>query len=211
MRGRTRNIAAAPSKDWPDSNARQKPDHSLRDERHPVDMRGLATLEDGRTMAVLLVNLSYDGCAVESAVPLTEGSALLLTTCGGSIEAQVRWVSGRTAGLRFHGERSGRIQKTPGLIPRESARVAVELTAKLKRFGRTGNVVPVSDISITGRKAEFADRPQVGETVTLRFDGLDSIEANVRWVGGRDCGLDFSSPIHPAILELLLQRHGKAA
>lgn len=211
MGERIRNIAPGPSKDCPAGADSQQQNPLHRDERRSVEMRGIATLQDNRKIPVVLVNLSYDGCAVESAVPLTEGSALLLATRGGIIDAEVRWVSGTHAGLHFKTEPFGPIRKIAESAARDCERVSVDLSAKMKRFGRGCCVVPISDVSVTGCKVEFADRPQVGESVFIRFDGLDSIEATVCWVGDRDCGLDFVCPIHPAILELLLQRHSRTA
>jgi hypothetical protein len=170
-------------------------------------MLGIATLQDGSEIPLVLVNLSYDGCAVESSVPLQPGSTLILTTRGGVIDAEVRWASGSQAGLLFSTSPLARIQETDGLATRKSERVPVKLNARMKRFGRGSFLVSVTDLSVTGCKVEYCDRPEVEETVAVGFEGLGSIEAKVRWISGTECGLDFACPFHPAVLELLLQRH----
>lgn len=211
MGERVRKIVPGPSGDGPATGDDRPQDHSHRDERRAVDMRGIATLQDGRKIPVVLLNLSYDGCAVESACALAEGSTLQLATRGGVVDAEVRWASGTQAGLHFRAEPLGPARRSAEPTPRDAERMSAGFSARMKRFGRNCYAVPVPDVSVSGCKVEFADRPHVGETVFIRFDGLDSIEATVRWVGDRDCGLDFVCPIHPAILELMLQRHHKAA
>lgn len=53
---------------------------------------------------------------------------------------------------------------------------------------------------------DFVDRPDVGEHVWVKFDGLEAIEATVCWIAGFKAGLKYTKPIHPAVFDLLLTR-----
>lgn len=212
MRRHMRRVAGERLEDCPADEGGRPESHSNvpRGDRRSVEIRGFAKLQDGSRIPVVLVNLSYDGCAMETPVPLEPGTSLHLSTRVGELDAEVRWCSGTEAGLHFKMQSSEQSHE-PVQAQRESERIPVTLGARMKRFGRGGYEVPVSDVSGTGCKVEFADRPDVGETVSIKFDGLDSLEATVRWVAGRNCGLDFVNPIHPAILDMLLHRNSGAA
>lgn len=213
MRRHMRRVAGERPGDCPADGVAQPESHSSvpRGDRRSVEIRGFARLDDGSRIPVVLVNLSYDGCAMETPVPLEPGTPLRLSTRVGELDAEVRWCSGSEAGVHFSMQSDARSHEPPAHVQREVERLPVILNARMKRFGRGGYDVPVSDVSGAGCKVEFADRPDVGETVSIKFDGLDSLEATVRWVAERNCGLDFIHPIHPAILEMLLQRNSGAA
>jgi hypothetical protein len=64
----------------------------------------------------------------------------------------------------------------------------------------------VFDASAHGCKVEFVERPENQECVWVRFEGLEPIEALVRWLDGQCAGLQFSRPIHPAVFDLIAER-----
>jgi hypothetical protein len=64
----------------------------------------------------------------------------------------------------------------------------------------------VLDLSTDGCKVEFVERPSVGDPVSVKFDGLDTLEARVCWVKGHMAGLMFKNRIHHAVFDLLLRR-----
>ena len=73
-----------------------------RRERRPVRMSGHIALEDGTTAEAVLVDLSYEGCSIETPAPLSVNQPVTLSVLGrGAIEALVRWVSDGKAGLYF--------------------------------------------------------------------------------------------------------------
>ena len=90
--------------------------------------------------------------------------------------------------------------------PRQEARIAVDAQVVLRRSGSNPYHVRVFDISRHGCKAEFVERPRLDEHVWIKFEGLNSIEATVCWVEGHIVGVEFTIPIHPAVLDLLVQR-----
>jgi hypothetical protein len=64
----------------------------------------------------------------------------------------------------------------------------------------------VFDASSHGCKVEFVERPEMQECVWVRFEGLEPLEAHVRWLEGHCAGLQFSRPIHPAVFDLMAER-----
>jgi len=97
--------------------------------------------------------------------------------------------------------------RTPGVqAPRRSARVRIGGEVQLRRSGQHNYVVQVFDISREGCKIEFVERPRLDETVWVKFEGLEAIEATVCWVEGFSAGVEFLRPIHPAVFELLVER-----
>src|SRR5206468_8590352 len=71
-----------------------------RRERRPVSMRGFALRPDGSSVEVLILDLSYEGCGVETPAEFEPGAALKLSVLrlGGS-DTHVRWCRDGKAGL----------------------------------------------------------------------------------------------------------------
>ena len=89
---------------------------------------------------------------------------------------------------------------------RKSARVPLKAEVQLRRSGQSPYLVNVHDISPEGCRLEFVERPRLDETVWVKFDHLDAIEAIVCWLKGPDVGIEFARPIHPAVFDVLLKR-----
>ena len=97
--------------------------------------------------------------------------------------------------------------KKPGVqAPRRSARVSIQGEVQLRRSGKHNYVVNVFDISREGCRTEFVERPRLDETVWVKFEGLEALEATVCWTEGFAAGLEFVRPIYPAVFELLVER-----
>lgn len=82
----------------------------------------------------------------------------------------------------------------------------IEGEVQLRRSGQHNYVVQVFDISQEGCKIEFVERPRLDETVWVKFEGLEAVEATVCWVEGFSVGVEFLRPIYPAVFELLVER-----
>ena len=89
---------------------------------------------------------------------------------------------------------------------RKSARVPLKAEVQLRRSGQIHYLVNVHDVSPEGCKLEFVERPRLDETVWVKFEGLDAIEANVCWLKNSDAGLEFVRPIYPAVFDILVGR-----
>ena len=175
-----------------------------RRDRRLVQLRGFAIVAGKRTVDVTVVNLTYDGCCVETALELEVGQTIKLSVPGfGTVDGQVRWSEGRKAGLQFSPDPEPEIEQ-----PRSAARIAVDAEVLQRRQGQPNYRVRLFDLSPNGCKAEFVERPRVGDHVWIKFDGLESLDAEVCWAEGFRAGLKYVNPIHPAVFDLLIRRFG---
>lgn len=78
---------------------------------------------------------------------------------------------------------------------RRSARVPVEMDAKVRELGSEGSEARVINISDTGFMAESTGDFEVGSRVWLILAGRDRASAIVRWTAGNKLGAEFSEPI----------------
>jgi len=174
--------------------------------RRPVSLLGHATRQDGSAVDLVLTDLSYDGCAVDCPAGFVVGEKLkLAVNRRGSIDATVRWAAANKAGLAFD-----RVpDAAPAPVPRRHDRIDVEADVTLRRAGKLGFRVRLFDLSPAGCKAEFVDRPELGEQVRVKFESMESLEGSICWVAGAKAGIRFARPIHDAVFSLLLERlHG---
>ena len=173
-----------------------------RRERRPVSLRGFALREDGSTAEILLLDLSYEGCGIETTLDLAAGESLKLSVLRrGAIEATVRWCNGGKAGLVFEAE-----EPAEKHWPRRLERTVLTAEVSMRRLGKQTFRVQVFDASPDGCKLELVDKPRVDEHVLVKFDGLEALEAEVCWIEGNQAGVRFEKAIHPAVFDLLLER-----
>ena len=169
--------------------------------RRKVTLPAAALFDDGSASSVMVLDLSYDGCKVESALALLPGMQFTLSVLGlGKMPATVRWYCNGFAGLSLGPEP---VQLSPDK-PRQHQRAALKAKILVRRSGRKNYYVQTVDVSPSGCKIDFVDRPLVGERHWVKFEGLDALEGEVRWVEGFSAGLKFIRPIYPAVFELLL-------
>lgn len=177
-----------------------------RPRRRAVHLSGIAILNDRQTVEVTVVDLTYDGCCIEAADTLTAGQLIKLSVPGlGAIDAQVRWSKGSKFGLAF----SPAPEKPREIRPRAAERLAVDAEVMQRRHGHPNYRVRLSDVSRTGCKADFVERPRVGDHIWIKFDGLESLDAEVCWTEGFQAGLKYVNPIHPAVFDMLAKRLGE--
>lgn len=86
---------------------RELADWKIRSLRRQANVVGIVQRDHGPGFRVLMMNLSYEGCHILCEQILTVGETLSVQLPGkGAIKAQVRWVDGDRAGLRFLFENS---------------------------------------------------------------------------------------------------------
>ena len=90
--------------------------------------------------------------------------------------------------------------------PRKSPRVGIDASVRLRRRGHHNFTVQVFDLSREGCKLEFLERPQLDETVWVKFEGLEALQATVCWIESNVAGVEFVRPIHSAVFDLLVSR-----
>lgn len=176
-------------------------DRADRGERRQVRLRAYIARAGGQTFEVVILDLSYEGCGIETPVELRPGEAVKLSVIGrGSIGAHVRWYCDGKGGITFDPE------KPKQHWPRRSDRIALTAEVTLRRLGQHPCSVRVTDLSPEGCKVALVQRPSVGERMLIKFDGLEALEAEICWVEGFIAGLQFDKAIHPAVFDLLIER-----
>ena len=82
---------------------RQKQDWQVREApRRTVSLVGTVQVACGKQIRILIQNMSYQGCRFLSEHAFEVGEAIGLAVPGmGQVRAQVRWVKGDLAGVRF--------------------------------------------------------------------------------------------------------------
>ncbi len=172
-------------------------------ERRLVRLRGHVIAGDGSHHEIHLVDLSYEGCGIETAYALEPGQAVKLSVLQrGAIDAVVRWCRGNKAGLAFVPDAA----EAKKHWPRRSERITLCAQVTLRRLGHASFSVAVTDASPDGCKVELVERPREGDRVLVKFDALEPLEAEVCWVEGFSAGLKFARAVHPAVFDLLVER-----
>lgn len=175
-----------------------------REDRRAVELRGFVVRPDNQIIDIRLLDISYNGCSIETTVELEPGETVMLSILGrGAVRSTVRWYDKRRAGLEFVRERLTRNER--------ESRLAVAGEAQLRRSGRLHFRVKVFDLSLKGCRLEFIDRPAIRERVWVKFEALEALEADVAWVTGSEVGVTFRNSIHPAVFDLLVARLKSAA
>lgn len=176
---------------------------TVRQERRDVRLQGFAVLADGSTVTITLLDLSYEGCAIASPVALSPGDTISLSVLRrGGIKAEVRWFRDGKAGLHFVPPAA----EAKKHWPRRSERVTLAAEVTMRRHGGPNFRVNVFDASPDGCRIDFVDRPLRDERLSIRFEGLETLEAEVCWVEQHYAGLKFARPMHPAVFDLLVER-----
>jgi hypothetical protein len=175
-----------------------------RRERRPVTLAANAAREDGSIVEMTIVDLSYDGCGVICTEGLLAGEEIEVSVARrGIAAAKVCWVEGPKAGLSFASDAA---QEVPANQPRRHERVSVGGEVTMRRAGKLNFRVHIFDLSPDGCKAEFVERPELGEQLWIKFDGIEALEASARWIASSKMGLKFTRSLHPAVFDLLAVR-----
>jgi hypothetical protein len=168
-----------------------------------VNLRAYAVRQDHSGVEVLLLDLSYEGCGIETPIDFDEGETLELRVVKrGAIQARVRWCRNGRAGLVFEADAAEQAERSA----RRLERVSLTAEVSMRRIGKVNYRVHVFDVSRDGCKVELVDEPRIDEHVFIKFEGLEALQAQVCWIEGRHAGLRFANPIHPAVFDLMLQR-----
>jgi hypothetical protein len=89
---------------------------------------------------------------------------------------------------------------------RKVARVPIDVEVFMRRSVERSYPAAVHDLSTAGCSLEFAERPRVGESVWIKFEGLEALESIVRWIEGDSAGVEFVKHLHPAVFDALLSK-----
>lgn len=88
---------------------------------------------------------------------------------------------------------------------RSAERRIVNLAARLREPGATIVDAEVRDLSTDGFMAETNLVVETGATVWLKLPGLEPQNSRVVWAEEGKIGCQFSTPLHPLTLEMLVK------
>jgi hypothetical protein len=98
----------------------------------------------------------------------------------------------------------GQLAVLPENDGRRAARRIVNLSAHLDDPGATVSDVDVVNLSTDGFMAHGEIALEPGATVWLKVPGLEPQNSRVVWVEDGKAGFEFTTPLHPATLELVV-------
>ena len=92
----------------------------------------------------------------------------------------------------------------PGADGRRSERRIVNMAARLREAGTSMIDVEVQNLSTDGFMAEGELGLEPDCHVWIKLEGLEPQSCRVVWVEDGKAGFEFSNPLHPATLELIV-------
>jgi hypothetical protein len=99
----------------------------------------------------------------------------------------------------------GQLAVLPVADGRSAERRIVNLAARLRDPGATIAEVEVRDLSTDGFMAETSLTLETGATIWLKLPGLEPQNSRVAWSEDGKIGCQFSTPLHPLTLEMLVK------
>ena len=99
----------------------------------------------------------------------------------------------------------GQLAILPVAEGRSAERRIVNLAARLREPGATIVDAEVRDLSTNGFMAETALPLEPGAIVWLKLPGLEPQNSRVAWAEDGKVGCQFSTPLHPLTLEMLVK------
>lgn len=89
---------------------------------------------------------------------------------------------------------------------RKTERRSVDLDAGLRQRGANGVTVQIVDLSTNGFRASTHLDLYPGKDVWLKLPGIEALHARVAWAEGHWVGCEFTRPLHPAVLDMIVRR-----
>jgi hypothetical protein len=87
---------------------------------------------------------------------------------------------------------------------RRAERRIVNLAAHLRETGTSVTDVDIVNLSTDGFMAQGEIHVEAGTNVLLKLPGLEPQNCRVVWAEDEKAGFEFSTPLHPATLELVV-------
>lgn len=95
---------------------------------------------------------------------------------------------------------------------RSEPREAVEADVTVRPQQQRGEITNISNLSCSGCCLESAGRfIRTDQNVSIKLPGLEYLQAIVRWVDDARAGVEFMRPLHPAVLQHLINKMGAAS
>ena len=89
---------------------------------------------------------------------------------------------------------------------RRQERHALKGDVRLRQRGENRYPASIRDVSTGGCRVELTKTVAIGDMMWIGLPGLETIQATVRWTDGWVAGVQFETPLHPSVLELVEKR-----
>ena len=90
--------------------------------------------------------------------------------------------------------------------PRRAERVTLRADIEFRRAGEHRWRVNILDFSPEGCRVDVPVRVLDDDTVWISLPGIETIQGSVAWVREWEAGIKFSSPLHPAVFDMVRER-----
>lgn len=94
---------------------------------------------------------------------------------------------------------------------RDAGRRARYLQVQFRPLVGRPSAARVADVSEAGFRLLTTIRLTPGLRIWIKLSGLESRQAKVVWWNEGEAGCRFTDPVHPAVIELLMQKHKRGA
>lgn len=95
---------------------------------------------------------------------------------------------------------------SPVPIGRRSIHVALDAEVSIRRAGEKPRIAQLRDLSSHGCSIELVAKVNLDEIVWVKFAGIEARQAFVCWVKEYTCGIEFDTPLQPAVMDMLAKR-----
>jgi hypothetical protein len=92
---------------------------------------------------------------------------------------------------------------------RRAERRIVNMAARLREPGAIVSEVEVQNLSTDGFMAKGDFAVEIGACVWLKLNGIEAMSCRVVWVEEDKAGFEFTQPLHPATVQLIVTTHKK--
>lgn len=89
---------------------------------------------------------------------------------------------------------------------RRAPRLPVQSKAEFRRKRAMRYTIPIHDLSAEGCRIGSPERLLRGEMIWLQLPSLQPVPATVRWAGLGVSGVEFDSPMHVAVFDMMAGR-----
>lgn len=88
---------------------------------------------------------------------------------------------------------------------RREQRFSISVAGRYRKGIGVRYDVAIADVSEYGCQfRDFSGRVTADDKITIRIDNVGPLDARVKWVGNRTIGVEFDLPLHPSVLEHLV-------
>ena len=89
---------------------------------------------------------------------------------------------------------------------RRQERHAISGDVSLRQRGGTRYPASIKDVSTGGCRVELSQVMNVGDLMFIRLPGLETLQGTIRWTDGWVAGVEFDTPMHPSVLDMVEER-----